>query len=163
MFQLPIISPQSKSAPLTAKALIGIPPVFPSLRDHSAVMSIVQCLKRIAEYIFFSSFIVVHSGRASPVAVTPSLSKGMFLHKLQNLHVHLGGCQVVSLELKNQIAFGFFFFYSSRDKTMSGSEISRQFLEARKKSILRHQLSLCIGSRLQARESWWCLRYSEMV
>lgn len=96
LFHLPIISSQSKSAPLTATALTGIPPVFPSLKVHSAVMSIVQCLKRVAEYIFFSSFIVVYSGRASSVAVTPSWSKGMFLHKLHNLHVHLGGYQVAT-------------------------------------------------------------------
>lgn len=96
LFQLPIISSQSKSAPLTAKVLTSIPPVFPSLKVHSAVMSIVQCVKRVAEYIFFFSFIVVYSGGASPVAVTPSWSQGMFLHKRHNLHVRLGGCPVAA-------------------------------------------------------------------
>ena len=34
------------------------------------------------------------------MSVTPSLSEGMFLHKLHRSHIHLGGCQAETWKLK---------------------------------------------------------------
>lgn len=41
--------------PFIARALPGTPPVLPSLKGHGEMVSVVQYLKRIAEYNSFSS------------------------------------------------------------------------------------------------------------
>ena len=101
-------------------------PLFPSLEDHSRVLSVVSCLKRVTYYIF-PSFIVVYSRRTSPVSVTPSLSEGMFLHKLHRSHIHLGGCQVETWNWKIRLSW-IIFVSVSYDETVADPEISRQFL-----------------------------------
>lgn len=50
---------------------------FPSLKDHSLVLSIVQCLKSIASYILSSC--IVFGGRAHLVPVISSLLEGEVL------------------------------------------------------------------------------------
>lgn len=82
----------------------------------------------------FSSFIVVYSGRPSPVAVTPLLSEGMFLQKLPKPHIHLGGCQVGAWDSKIRFLIDPF-FPTSHDRTMAGPEISGQFLSGSYKAI----------------------------
>ena len=90
------------------------------------MLSVVSCLKRVTYYIF-PSFIVVYSRRTSPVSVTPSLSEGMFLHKLHRSHIHLGGCQVETWNWKTRLSW-IIFVSVSYDETVADPEISRQFL-----------------------------------